>query len=168
MGDGFPFEGANEATVMLIADRIFAGLGFFTWPERRIYDDKSQKADLWAESPTGSHSFLVEGKIVWDGGDNRLNRKRFFGDRELLGDFERLCSLTRPARKVAIWVGFSASRELARAADAAKTMRLGDALAAVETEFPTASLQGRTCVDFERFCDSPQWKFGHVFCWNIG
>src|SRR3954447_9905415 len=72
-----PFEGANEASIMLMADRIFSGLGFLTWPERRAYEDKGQRADLWAESPIGSDPHLVEGKIIWDGDDGRLNRVRF-------------------------------------------------------------------------------------------
>jgi hypothetical protein len=109
---------------MLMADRIFSGLGFLTWPERRVYEDKNQRADLWAESPTGRDPYLIEGKIIWDGADNRLNRARFTDKRELLGDFERLAKLTRPARKVVVWVGFSFSREIVGAAKGAK--RRGD------------------------------------------
>src|SRR5689334_7322001 len=74
VGSCVPFEGTNEATVMLIADRIFTGLGFLTWPERRAYEDKGQRADLWAESPTGGDPHVIEGKIIWDGEDKRLNR----------------------------------------------------------------------------------------------
>jgi hypothetical protein len=69
-------------------------------------------------------------------------------------------------RPVAYFFTFNAVSN--KADEHGKTMRLGDALAAVRSEFPTTVLQGRCCVDFEQLCDCPQWKFGHVFCWMIG
>ncbi len=166
-GECFPFNGANESTVMLIADRILTGLGFHTWPESRMYDENNKQADLWAESPSGGEAYMVEGKVVWDGEDNRLNRKRFTEKRELAGDFDRLGKATCSAHKVVVWVAFSPTAEVVSAGEDARTMRLGDALAAVEREFPAAALEARTCVGFENHCDCPTWKFAHVLCWVV-
>src|SRR5262249_32265505 len=136
-------------------------------PECRMYEEKNQQADLWAESPAWRDAYMVEGKVVWGGWDNRLNRKRFVENRELLGDFDRLSKATCAAHKIVVWIGFSPTSEIVSPGDEAKTMRLGDAILAVEREFVTASLQAKLCVDFERFCDCGDWKFGHVFCWTV-
>jgi len=166
-GRWYPFNGANEAAVILIADRIFSGLGFYTWPECRMYEYDNQRADLWAESADGCDAYMVEGKVVWDGGDQRLNRKRFLDSRELLGDFDRLSKATCAAQKIVVWIGLSSTNEIVSAGDAGKSMRLGDAISAAGKEFSTTSLQAKICVNFEKFCDCGDWKFAHVLCWAV-
>jgi hypothetical protein len=162
-----PFDGASESSVVLIADRIFTGLGFLTWPERRVYPDTKQRLDLYAESPVQTGAWLIEGKVVWDGTDKRLNRQRFCEGRELLGDFVRLSALPQPNDKLVVWIGFSPTGEIVRAGEAAKTMRLGDAIDAVAAAVPAARLQAQTAVNLDAYCECPDWKFAHVLCWAV-
>jgi hypothetical protein len=164
-GECFPFEGTNETTIMLFADRIFTGLGFQTWPECKMYEVPSQRLDLWAESPDGCDPHMIEGKVVWDSIDFRLNRTQFWENRVLLDDFERLQKEPRPVQKIVIWVGFSPTHEIV--SSGTSPMRLGDALAAVATEYPAASLQAQSCIGLETYCDCDKWKFAHVFCWSV-
>jgi hypothetical protein len=166
----FSFDGANEATMMLIADRIFSGMGYHTWREYEQYTNTKakQRLDLWAESPAGNDVYMIEGKVVWDSYDARLDRKQFWGKRVLLHDFERLCNepSSSSTQKIVVWVGYSPTDEVLVKGEASP-MRLGDALAAVGKEFPTAALEGQTCIAFEHYCECGKWKFGHLFCWLV-
>lgn len=62
---------------------------------------------------------------------------------------------------------FSPDQEIVNAGEDAKTMRLGDAIAAVGNEIPAATIHGKTCVGFENFSECKTWKFGHLLCWIV-
>ena len=110
---------------------------------------------------------MLEGKVVWDGEDNRLGRKRFFEKRELLDDFDRLRRTTKQAQKIVVWVVYSPTNEIVYASEDAGTIRLGDVLGAIEREIPEATLQAMTCIDFNGFCDYAEWRYGHILCWTV-
>jgi hypothetical protein len=158
------FETFNEASLVLIADRIFSGLGYLTWPERKVYSG-NLRADLWAEVQDGSNAHLIEIKMIWDNVDLRLHRDRL---RELLSDFNRLATLQSDAKKIVVWVVFCPNSDIAKAKKEGTKLRLGDALEAVETQIPAASLQGQSTADLVRVCECPDWKYAQIYCWMVG
>lgn len=161
------FEPLNEASIVTILDRIYAGLGFCTWPESRKYGGKDKALDLWASGIDERDTYMIEAKVVWDYADVRLNRKRFVEQRELLGDFDRLSKITVDASKLVVWVTFAKVEDIVTAGENVKGMRLGNALAAVAKDFPNAFLEGSSHVSLEQYCDCEDCKFLGVFCWVI-
>lgn len=162
-----PFEGLNEASIAVIVDRILTGMGYLTWPECRGYEEMNQEADLYAEAPDGSDRHLIEIKIVGEGGDARLNRKRFEEGRELLCDFDRLSKLVQVERKLVIWVASSPFERVESAGKDARTMRLGDVLEVVNRDFPGAKLEGAAHLGLEQYSECNAWKFVHIYCWVV-
>jgi hypothetical protein len=162
------FNGLNEANTVAILGKVFEGLGFDVVYEHRGYGDDRQEIDLWVEEMAGSPRWAVEVKVIWDGWDNRLNRRRFCEKRELLGDFDRLAGLSIAGlRKVVVWLAFSETERICDAGQTAKTLRLGDAVKAVEGMGAVARLTACRVVDLEQYAQCSSYRYAHALCWDV-
>jgi len=164
------FDGMNETAAVVVLSKIFEGLGFDPYFEQKVYGESRARLDLWVGEPDGTPAWYLEAKIIWDGCDQRLNRARFLGNGEILGDLVRLseCEAEPAVRKVAVWIAFSDREAFAPIDSGTKALRLGDAISLVTSTLPSAKLASQRSVDLGRFANCvASARYLHVLCWTI-
>jgi hypothetical protein len=126
--------------------------------------------DVWAEEPSAgrANDFRIEVKVIWDGDDQRLNRKRFMAEGEILNDFKRLLALDAAmGKRVVVWVVFSKTGDLVNSSETVATLRLGNIIEVCKLQ-TGAHLGGYRCVNLSEHCECVhEWGFAHVACWEI-
>ena len=130
-----PWPGISEYEAVRFIDLALTGLGYHVTPE---WKPRKKRIDLLASPPQPSPddpALVIEGKVIWDGWDGRLNVKRFDDSGEITKDFTHLPELEEPSRRgLVVWIAFTGD-ELPRKAEGAGTYRLADLLDLVPERF---------------------------------
>lgn len=164
-----PWNGLCEADVVGCIASFFEGCGYSTWREEYYFENSSEKMDLWAKNPSpelGPAAWCVDAKVLWDGQDNRLKRRRFVENEEVLKDFRHLAGCSwEGVRRAVFWVVFGRSQKLDRSETEA-SLGIPDACELVEKTFEEWTLAGSACANVSEVVSVKDFPYVHVLVWR--
>jgi hypothetical protein len=169
-----PWTGLGESDMVGCIGEYFEGCGYWIWREDAYEAPKNAKMDFWAKNPLltfGPSGWCIEAKVLWDGRhaksrDNRLNRKRFKKNGEILKDFRYLSQCERSgAAKAVFWIVLSDSPSL-EVSESRARLGVPDARAQVEKSHPAWSVVGEARADVDEVVEIAAFRFVHVLVWN--